>query len=236
MATYNGANVVTRQLRSIVEQLSSLDQIVIVDDRSTDDTLKIVKKNLADFSGEIVIKKNKKNIGPIKSFEQALKFARNDLIFLSDQDDKWYPDKVAEVSRIYQDKKAAIILHDARVINGQGQTIDDSWNHYNSNNTDQTVFNNLMKNGFTGAMMAISKPLLDDALPFPNNIEMHDQWFFLVAKKNKLPIYTTKKILMDYIRYGSNYTGMKKRSKFAMISGRVNMLIDYSRLKRSAEK
>jgi len=42
MATYNGAQTVARQLNSILPQLGAQDEVVIVDDRSTDDTVAVI--------------------------------------------------------------------------------------------------------------------------------------------------------------------------------------------------
>lgn len=233
MATYNGGKTIAQQLNSIVEQLSQADELIIIDDCSSDNTILIVRQALANFSGSVTIEKNKTNLGPIKSFEKGLSLAKNDLIFLSDQDDVWFSNKVQIISNIYQQEHDAIILHDAHVVDKNGQVIDESWNHYNHNSVNQSVLGNLLKNGYTGAMMAISRNLVQASLPFPSNIEMHDQWLFLVAKKNRMKISFIDQPLMNYVRHGDNYTGMNKRKKSAMFVGRARMLSDYIHLKRS---
>lgn len=232
MATYNGTKTIAKQLTSILKQLSANDQVVIIDDCSTDDTVRLVEQLTSHFSGEIILKKNASNQGPIKTFETALGLANGDLILLSDQDDEWFDDKVSRITEVFIKQQADLIVHDAVVIGRQGESIDDSWNHYNQNNVNQTVVGNLIKNGFTGAMMAVSKKLLDDSLPFPDNIEMHDQWLFLVAKKKKLKIAVIEAPLMAYVRHGGNVTGMTKRSINKVLIGRIKMLSNYMKIGR----
>jgi len=79
MATYNGSAFVIRQLDSILRQLSANDEIIIVDDGSTDQTKALIE-GLHD--SRICLYVNQTNIGPIKSFERALTLAKGEIIFL----------------------------------------------------------------------------------------------------------------------------------------------------------
>ncbi|MFD1411454.1 glycosyltransferase family 2 protein [Lapidilactobacillus gannanensis] len=234
MATYNGANSVKRQLDSILEQLPSGSEIVIVDDGSTDTTLEITTNLQGTSTIDIRVFVNKTNMGPIKSFEKALSFARGDYIFLSDQDDIWLSNKVSEVMQAFH-QGADLVVHDGIVVDGDLKVIDQSWNHYNHNELNQGIVNNILRNGYTGAMMAISKSLVHLALPFPNDIPMHDQWLFAVAKLNKLKVTIIDEPLMQYVRHGNNVTGMKKRRKIVMLQDRLTLikLIVKYRLNRS---
>lgn len=42
MATYNGARFVGAQLKSILDQLGSNDEVIVVDDHSTDETVAVI--------------------------------------------------------------------------------------------------------------------------------------------------------------------------------------------------
>ncbi len=95
IATYNGEKYIRPQIESIIVQLDPGDEIVISDDGSTDDTLNIIasfaddrikvfdhsrdKKQKVKYSFEHVT----------RNFENALRHAKGDLIFLSDHDDFW---------------------------------------------------------------------------------------------------------------------------------------------------
>ena len=91
IATYNGEKFIEEQIRSILLQLDSHDEIVISDDHSTDKTIQIIKSINDD---RIKIIYNKNNKGYTNNFENAISKASGDFIYLSDQDDVWKPTKV----------------------------------------------------------------------------------------------------------------------------------------------
>ena len=100
MATYNGGKYIKEQIDSILLQLKEEDELVISDDGSIDDTVQIIKSysdprirlffhlkpsDQNEWSKPALISSN---------FENALRRAKGDFIFLSDQDDIWLPNKV----------------------------------------------------------------------------------------------------------------------------------------------
>lgn len=231
MATYNGAQTVGKQLTSILKQLTPADEVLIVDDHSTDQTVATLRRLAATSQVPIRLAVNAQNLGPIKSFEKALQQAKGELVFLADQDDIWFADKVERMVQAFKQQQADLLVHDGVVLNQAGQQIAPSWNHYHHNQLPQTVATNLVKNGYTGAMMAVSQRLLRRALPFPAKIEMHDQWLFLVAKRYHAKIVVLRQPLMAYVRHGNNVTGMKRRSLKAQLQGRWRMWRAYRQLK-----
>ena len=90
IATYNGAATISAQLTSIIPQLSPEDEIIISDDRSSDNTIEVIQTLKCPL---IRIIQGPAAGSPIPNFENALKAAKGDYIFLSDQDDKWKPQR-----------------------------------------------------------------------------------------------------------------------------------------------
>ena len=66
MATYNGERFIYEQLDSIIKQLTSKDEIIIVDDCSTDETIKIIK-TAAKFSQ--IVGADINELSPIKGLD-----------------------------------------------------------------------------------------------------------------------------------------------------------------------
>lgn len=93
MATYNGEKYIKEQIDSILKQLGSDDELVISDDGSSDGTIDII---LGYHDPRIHLYKGSFH-SPAFNFENALKNATGDFIFLSDQDDIWYDNKVPEI-------------------------------------------------------------------------------------------------------------------------------------------
>ena len=96
MATYNGAEYVVEQLESIRTQSMPVDEVIIHDDRSTDDTVAIVEKYIREHGLERTwkVSQNPKNLGYAANFIGAVKETVGEYIFFCDQDDIWVPDRV----------------------------------------------------------------------------------------------------------------------------------------------
>lgn len=103
MTTYNGSKYIVDLLDSIRKQDLMPDEVIIVDDRSSDGTYELVRSytkqyNLVNWS----IFQNKYNIGWKANFREAFKKCTGDLIFLCDQDDIWMPYKINEMKSIME--------------------------------------------------------------------------------------------------------------------------------------
>ncbi|SDM70217.1 glycosyltransferase family 2 protein [Bacillus sp. OK048] len=221
VATYNGAEFIVRQLDSVLKQFDHGDEVIVIDDCSKDNTIEIIKEA---YGNRVQVHVNEKNLGAIKSFERAISFATGDILFLCDQDDIWEDNKVATVMKAFEEQRADLVIHDAIVVNGNLTVMNPSWNDYNHNNINQGIVGNIFKNAFTGAFMAFKKDLIPAILPFPAEIEMHDQWIALVCMKKKKKIVFIQEPLMKYVRHGGNVTGIKKRPLSAQLKGRLKMI------------
>ena len=94
---YNGANYMRTQLDSIVAQTSKVDEIIVVEDASTDNTKEILKSYTIEFPSLFYIKYNNENLGSYKSIEKAIRACTGDIIILADHDDYWETHKVASI-------------------------------------------------------------------------------------------------------------------------------------------
>ena len=122
MATYNGEKYIKEQIDSILPQLSKNDEIIISDDSSTDDTLSIIR-SFNDHRIKIFSGCNFHS--PISNFENALKYAKGDYIFLSDQDDVWLENKVERMMEAL--KQYSLVVSDCYVVNKDCEIIRNSF-------------------------------------------------------------------------------------------------------------
>ena len=104
LSTYNGEKYIEEQLESLDRQTRKLDHVLILDDRSTDGTVAIIrnyieKHGLTDW----VIKVNEKNQGWMKNFWSGLRQSEGDIIFLCDQDDIWDYHKIEIMSKVMEE-------------------------------------------------------------------------------------------------------------------------------------
>lgn len=114
VATYNGAKNLKGQLDTIREQTLPADSVILRDDASTDETVALIKKYIADYqlTGWQVIE-NEKNIGWRLNFRQLLLdglTTNADYFFFSDQDNIWNLDKNARQIAVMEERPDIDVL------------------------------------------------------------------------------------------------------------------------------
>ena len=198
IATYNGEKYIKDQIDSILNQLGSEDEIIISDDGSDDSTIKIVN----EFNDKrIKIVHNKLERGYTRNFENAIKNASGDFIFLSDQDDVWMDDKVSET--INSLKKCDFVVSDALFVDKNLEDLKQTF--FSIRGGSKGFLKNLYKSQYLGACVAFKKEILVKLLPFPQKVELcpHDLWVSLISE---FYFKTTviNKSLIKYRRHGNN--------------------------------
>lgn len=198
MATFNGAEFVAAQILSILPQLSSLDEVIIYDDCSTDTT---TSELLAIIDPRIHVIKGYQNVGYVEAFERCLCSASGEYIFLSDQDDVWHANKVDVVMRSLQ--SVDFVAHDVRYVDKNLRPL--GFNGGSQRSLSVGLFANLIQIRILGCAMAFRRELLDYALPFPKNHKLmsHDAWLVLVAAMS-FRTDVIKPPLLDYRRHRYN--------------------------------
>jgi glycosyltransferase involved in cell wall biosynthesis len=196
MATYNGEKYIYQQIKSILDQLSEYDEIIVSDDGSTDKTIEILK---AFNDDRIKVFKNGKSRGPAGNFENALLKSTGDLIFLADQDDIWLDTKIAKHLELHSTYD--LVISDAIVINEEGKVLFNSF--FKQRRSRAGFFHNLVKNSYIGCCMSFNRKILNYALPFPPYIHMHDWWIGLMAEAKGRTFFCNVP-LMFYVRHNNN--------------------------------
>lgn len=202
--TYNGELFIKEQLDSILDQSKAVDEIIISDDSSTDNTIEIIR-SYEDC--RIKLFENQHFSSPIFNLEFALKQAKGDYIFLADQDDIWMENKVELL--VAQLKTNKLVISDGEVIDQSGNIIATSI--FEIFNSKSGFIRNFIRSSFIGCCMAFQKDLLHYILPFPTAIAMHDLWIGLNAELYTTPLFYSKK-LIRYRRHGFNETPLDSKT------------------------
>lgn len=218
--TYNGEKFIKQQLDSILFQLAEKDEIIISDDSSTDRTIEIIKSYKDE---RIILLELQKFKSPIFNLENALKHAKGDYIFLADQDDIWYSDKVRVVLKHLENHQ--LVVTDCNLIDEENHTIESSF--FRNINSGEGFLKNMVKNTYLGCCMAFHKSVLKYTLPFPKKIAMHDQWIGLNAGLFS-SVYFCDEQLMGYRKHKDNQTpftgGISGNSILFKLRYRIEML------------
>lgn len=226
MATYNGEKYIKDQLKSILKQLGPNDEVVISDDGSKDSTWNIVN-SMGDKRIHYV--ENTGTHGFTHNFENALRLAKGDYIFLADQDDIWMDNKVEVVMNALQD--ADFVTHDCITVDPNMKVLSKS--RFKEFDIKPGFWRHLLKSRYLGCCMAFNRQLLDVSLPFPVNdfLIEHDIWLAAVAFAY-FKVTQIGEPLIYYRRHGNNASsggfnkGYSMRVKIEKRLYRIKKLMD----------
>ncbi|SHI63366.1 glycosyltransferase family 2 protein [Flavobacterium terrae] len=211
ICTYNGEQFLKEQLDSILNQSTKVDEIVVCDDKSTDKTLEILNNYKKQHPDIFHIHSNEINLRSVKNFEKAIKLCKGDIIFLSDQDDKWAIDKVSHyLEYFFTHSKINVLTSNGYCINENSEEEEkySLWDipQFLKESNVQVNYHTIIShisNIATGASMAFRKEIINDILPFPSSdIIHHDEWIALISsQQNKFELLQEK---LFYYRIHTN--------------------------------
>ena len=215
ICSYNGQQYIREQLESILRQTRVPDEIILVDDGSTDLTIETAKEVLSgsNISYEVLV--NEKNLGVSANFAKAISHCTGDIIFTADQDDVWIENKVERIIRVFQEKEdTALVFTNAELVSKDLESLGvDLWTSYffdlcqfNDHDADHL----LKKNYITGATMAFRAFDCDNVFPVPEGL-YHDQWIGLNALRFGKVVALEEKLIL-YRQHGNNVIGATKTS------------------------
>jgi glycosyltransferase involved in cell wall biosynthesis len=230
MCTYNGAKYLPEQLESIANQTVSVDELVVCDDGSTDDTIEVIKSFAKKCSFPVTFHSNEVNLGSTKNFEKCLNLCKGDIIFLCDQDDKWREDKVEkQLAYLKANPNKDAVFSDAMMIDNDSRPVGKTiWEEIEFTPAMQKKWiegkaHEILFNGFvvTGATLVVRKSCLARLMPFPTHVQdlIHDAWMAMVLSlEDKIGFIAEN--LISYRRHESQQVGFGSKIEYVGINER----------------
>lgn len=214
LCTFNGSNYLKEQLDSFISQDRQPDEVIICDDRSSDQTHEIVNDFIkrAPFKVKFVINSN--NLGITKNFEKAISLCTGDLIALSDQDDVWHPQKISLHEKIFDNRsEIGVSFSNAEVVDQDLNPIGyDMWHRVVFTQSEQKKVQNeeavsvfLKHFIITGATMVFKADLKPVILPIPS-CWFHDAWLALIIASIS-NVSLIDEPLVEYRQHSDNQLG-----------------------------
>ena len=201
MATYNGAKYLQEQLDSFAGQSRCPDELVVCDDGSTDRTLEIIEKFSRTVAFSVRVYRNETRLGYAANFGRAMSLCSGDVVFLSDQDDYWFRNKIEFVYAVFQaNPNAWVVINDAEITDESLES------------TGLTVLGQIYSAGLdaeyliSGCCSAYRSNILLALLPIPAATHSHDGWLHLLGLSFTCREVTTQ-CLQYYRRHGQNTSG-----------------------------
>lgn len=219
MTTYNGEKYLVEQLKSLRDQLLPFDEIIILDDCSTDDSPKIIKDFIdSNHLTSWKLIRNATNQGWKKNFKNGFDIAKGDYIFPCDQDDIWHLEKCQEMIDIMDHHpNIEVLVSNYNIFFSEE---DNGSNSYKNNSKKWNESGDLELSGIDrhwayinrpGCTFCFRKSFYDDIKESWNVEFAHDAILWRYAKiRHSLAIYN--KALIDFRRHGNNATSIHKRN------------------------
>jgi len=218
LSTYNGAENVSAQIDSILNQTYKTWRLIIRDDRSSDQTPDLIKQYGKKNPEKIFIEINDGcRAGASAGFGKLLDQSSSDYVMFCDQDDIWLPDKIEITlkemltveTRVGKD--TPVLVHtDLKVADKNLNIISDSfWRYQNICPEYREKLHHLLnQNVVTGCTVMINRRLRNLACPIPQGAMMHDWWIALVAAAFGNISHIAQPTVL-YRQHGNNAVGAK---------------------------
>lgn len=222
ICTYNYAQFLPQCLQSVIEQTRPADEIIVVDDGSTDRTEDVV----AQFPIVRFIKQD--HAGKAAAFNRGIAESTSDIICHLDADDYWYHTKLEQVAAAFDEESVGAVTHATTTVNADGHWLVRANDGGDLNRFLLTFEETLLSSFFRPPLNVIRKPIgtsntisvrreaIADACPFPPEINLTiDTALVLTASRYGL-LYLPD-ILSAYRLHGTNYFRYDLRSGYARI-------------------
>jgi rhamnosyltransferase len=235
MATYNGERFLEQQLQSIINQTYKNWELLIRDDSSNDETLKVINQHEVKDERIHLIKDDLGNLGSCVNFSVLMNRVKSsgEYIMFSDQDDVWLSDKIEDTlaemlaSENKYGKNSPLLVYTNFSYVDEELNVISSKKNFSATKIKNLKFANLLaQNPAYGCTMMINKKLLDLVNDIPSSAENHDYWIALVASAFGKIIYVNKKTVL-YRQHGKNISGHHDNNR---LSKRMNRILNKKNL------
>lgn len=231
MAVYNGEAYLKEQLDSIKRQTYTKWRLIVRDDGSSDSSVRILERFMAEVENEVIIHINNPPSGSAgKNFAMLINDAEDaGYIMFSDQDDIWKEDKIETCMAVMENlekssrKDMPILVHsDLEVVDGNMDVISSSMFQYSCLRQKTSLAKLLVQNNVTGCTMLINRALCNGiaGIAGSDKIIMHDYLAAIYAKLFGRTAFI-KRPLVRYRQHDSNSVGAKDSRSFNYLFKRL---------------
>ncbi|MGH9186457.1 MAG: glycosyltransferase family 2 protein [Acidimicrobiales bacterium] len=117
---YNGRRYLAEAVQSVSRQTRPPDELIVVDDGSTDGGVELLEGIPAPFPVKIVVQEN---AGQSAARNEGVRVAGGELLAIRDQDDAWHPEHLAVLCAAFRDPFVGWSYSDFDEIDGSGRTV-----------------------------------------------------------------------------------------------------------------
>ncbi len=203
--TFNRAALLTQTLNSVLAQTRPPDEIIVVDDGSTDDTADVV----ASY-GPRVRYQYQTNAYQAAARNKGQSLATGDYLAFLDSDDLWLPDALAELETALEAAPRAVVAYcRAQIVDGAGNVVESLFKPFSP---EGDVWKPLIVENFllsTGPAL-IRRTALDKTGPWDSDLRGVEDWDMFLRLAEQGPFVCVPEPLFQYRFHGSNMSSLKE--------------------------
>jgi glycosyltransferase involved in cell wall biosynthesis len=206
---YNHEEFVEETLDGIISQTYEKIELIIIDDFSTDNSVKKINNWIKKHKYECLFIQNTENLGVVKTLNKALKKCNGKYLSLIACDDIYLPKKTENQIQIFEklDDDYAAIYSDAYIINDDGiyqygtQISRKQINKPPSGNIYEDL---IRKDNFIPALSVIYKTEIIKELGYYDESLIYEDYDMLLRLSKQYKIYFSKEIDVCYRLHQTN--------------------------------
>jgi glycosyltransferase involved in cell wall biosynthesis len=200
--SYNRRHTLERALRSVIEQTSAVDEIILVDDGSTDDSAAMTAQLFPDVK---LIRQSNRGVSAARN--SGIRAARHDWIALLDSDDSWLAHKIQSIREAARLHPGHVLYHSDEIWMRRGVRVNPMQKHRKSGGWIFKQCLPLCAISPSASVLCKSTlqalGLFDETLPA---CEDYDMWLRLC---HRFPVHFIEQALI--IKYGGHEDQLSRR-------------------------
>lgn len=230
LSTYNGEKYILEQLESLRIQSRHIDEVLIIDDCSTDSTVQVCRDYISyhQLNQEWRVFINETNKGWIINFHEGQKMILGDIVFFCDQDDIWKNDKVQQALDILDQHEFVdviatredLLYNDGNVVNAKDS---EGFELINISKRPEDFYIRC-----SGCTMAFRRKFSESIYDEFTGCWAHDDMMWKIAGANGRMLLCHKSSILHRI-HGNNVSRQKRRDKCRRISDIQEYIVNLER-------
>lgn len=233
---YNYARYLKKRIQSIVKQTYPIYEMIILDDASTDESVRVIQNILTEVKAKhpnisIQFVKNEKNTGKaISQWKKGFELATGDYVWIAEADDLSSKNFLAEAMKGFDDPEVVLSYTESRLINGYGLIMTPNFRWSRDREKTGHYAQNYTKEGFREIeeIMAIRCTIpnvsavvfkRDAKIPFSQYLDeavkftQVGDWYFYSKVLGHGKICYSRKSLNGFRVHGGSVTDRAKKAK-----------------------
>ena len=244
---YNNANYVIETLNSIAAQTYQNLELVLVDDKSTDNSLTLIKDWLDSFDRPYTLIEHPVNKGLLEAYNSIFRNAKGEYLSIIATDDLFMPYKIEEQVNIFNslDETYGLVYGDVAVIDSNSKIIRESnfeltrVNNPNWYLPNGNIYPDLLESFlFYIHSTLIKMKFIRDYNFYFEKKELSEDWYFELFLSTKCKFYGVEKVYAKYRIHNASITSnLWTDEKIWQVNlSHARMFVDVLKFKENSEE